>query len=150
MVLHDINLNHIDGPESFATQLLLDTVVADKYYQEDASREYGRPNIGAFEINYDSAKYIADVFRGLNITWNYLPEKTVYEKYLNLYAKNYGPELVKQAEITYELQSGTLLNRQNVVAVPEKWRLSSSYKIGRMITFLPRKIKSLLVKSSVY
>lgn len=146
VVLHDINLNHIDGHESYATQLLMDTVVADKYLQKDASREYGFPNIGAFEINENSMKYISDVFHALNITWNYLPEKPVYELYLQLYAQNYNPEFVRYAEVAYELQSHTLLNKHNANAMPETWRLSSSYKIGRMITYLPRKIKSLLVR----
>lgn len=62
VVLHDILLNHIEHPSQIATRLLLDTVVADKFLPEDSGREYGSPNIGAFVINSDTAKYIVDVF----------------------------------------------------------------------------------------
>lgn len=151
VVLHDIALNHYDiHPESFATQVLLDIVAADKCLIKDKSRECGYPNIGAFTINEDTAKYIADVFHALIITWNYMPERSAFDLYLESYEKNYAPELIELANVTYELQKSTLLREQirerKERVAQEAWRHSNSYKIGRMITFLPRWIMSVFEK----
>lgn len=144
VVLHDIVLQHYEHPQAFATQLLLDTVVADKCLVKDTDRKQEYPNIGAFEINEDTAKYLADIFHALTITWNYIPERSVFDLYLNSFQKNYPLEFVKLAESAYELQCETHLN--NPPRNPDEWRSSKSYRIGRMMTFLPRTIKGLLKK----
>jgi predicted O-methyltransferase YrrM len=151
VVLHDIALNHYDiHPESFATQVLLDSVVADKCLVKDSCREYGYPNIGGFFINEDTGKYLANVFHALIITWNYVPERSAFDLYLESYEKNYAPELIELANVAYELQKGTLLREQirerKERVAQEAWRHSNSYKIGRMITFLPRWIMSVFEK----
>lgn len=141
VVLHDIVLQHDEHPQTFATQLLLDTVVADKCLVKDTDRKQEYPNIGAFDINDDTAKYISDVFNALTITWDYLPKKCMYELYLRFFEKHYPMDLVRLAGIAYELQSCTYRNKRS-----NDWRLSKSYRIGRMITFLPRKLKGMLSK----
>ena len=144
VVLHDISLNHIELPEQYATQLLLDVVVAEKHLMADSKREFGYPNIGAFEIIDDTSKYISDVFHALMITWNYLPDRSTIDLYLQSYEKNYSSDLVKLAGVVYELQCRTYRNKQQVK--PESWKQSKSYKIGRMVTYLPRKIRGIFVK----
>lgn len=143
VVLHDIHLNHIEHPSQFATRLLLDTVVADKFFPEDTSREYGSPNIGAFVINDDTAKYIVDVFDVLSVTWNYIPDGSMYDLYLSWFERYYPLDLAARARIAYEWQSRTLCRQQQAL---DSVRPSASYRIGRMITFLPRRIKRLFVK----
>ena len=142
VVLHDIALHHYELPYQIATQLLMDTVVADKCLVKDVGRNQEYPNIGAFEINDDTSKYMADVFHALTITWNYIPERRVFDLYLQSYEKNYPLELVKVAESAYELQCVT--HRNNRSRNLEEWQSSKSYRIGRMITFIPRKIKRLI------
>lgn len=143
VVVHDICLNHIEIPTQIATQLLMDTVVGDKYLVQDSDREFGYPNIGAFDINNDTAKYIADVFNALIVTWDYLPEKSMYELYLQFFEKHYASDLMKLAGTAYELQSRTVSDKRPPM---DDWRLSKSYRIGRMITFLPRKLKGVLAR----
>jgi predicted O-methyltransferase YrrM len=143
VVLHDIALNHYDiHPESFATQVLLDTVVADKCIVKDSYRLYGYPNIGAFITNEDTAKYMANVFHAIIITWNYMPEKSTFDLYLKSYEGCYTLELIELLEMIYELQKSTLLRKE--ISEREKesaWRRSVSYKIGRAITLIPRTIR---------
>ena len=143
VVVHDIILNHIENPSEIATQLLMDTVVGDKCLIEDEDRENGYPNIGSFDINDDTAKYIADVFHALTISWSYLPDGGMYELYLRFFEKYYSSDLHKIAETAYELQNRTYRSMQQAA---DSWKSSTSYKIGRAITFMPRKIKGLLTK----
>ena len=93
VVVHDICLNHIEDPAQIATQLLMDTVVGDKCLIQDADREFGYPIIGAFYVNDDTAKYVADVFNALIVTWDYFPEKCMYELYLKFFEKHYPLDL---------------------------------------------------------
>lgn len=146
VVLHDIALNHYDiYSESFATQLLMDVVVADRIIGEDKNREFGYPNIGAFIVNGDTGRYISNAFNALLITWNNLPKREEFDLYLRLFEESYSTELVKTAKIAYELQLSTKKREwKDEKTKQESWRLSNSYKIGRMITFLPRKIRGLL------
>lgn len=143
VVLHDIILNHIENPVAIATQLLFDVVVADKCLTEDASREHGCSNIGAFVINDDSAKYIANVFHALSVSWYYLPDRNIYEQYLKLFEKYYSPDLLRYARTIYELQFNTCEKFRHELY---GWKSSKSYKIGKMVTRFPRWIKDLFVK----
>lgn len=149
VVLHDIALNHYDiHPESFATQVLLDSVMADKFIVKDPSREFGYPNIGAFIVNEDTAKYIANVFHALIITWNYVPERDKFDLYLKSYEKSYSVELIDLSIVAYELQKGTQVREQirerKDREAEEAWRHSYTFRIGHAITFLPRMIRGLV------
>ena len=71
VILHDV-VDHLywkynEGFE-YATQLLLDTVVAEKFLNEDDKRPEKYPNIAAFRLNHDTPKYIDDVFNAINMT----------------------------------------------------------------------------------
>lgn len=62
VVLHDIISYHNGVSTAFATQLLLDTVKADKLVGVDQDYMFTYPNIGAFTITKDTVKHIEDVF----------------------------------------------------------------------------------------
>ena len=88
VVLHDINLHYLLVDNGFATQLLMDTVTADKIIYSIKEDEIGYPNIGAFRINEYTKKNIIDVFSALLIPWDYIPNKdylnscrTIFEEY---------------------------------------------------------------------
>ena len=89
MVLHDITLNHLSkSTTSYATQVLLDCVVAEKLTPIVVGQAY--PGIGAFKLNSDTTKYIDDVFNALMITWKYLPSECELEMYRAFYSKYYN------------------------------------------------------------
>lgn len=146
VVLHDIILNHIENPAAIATQLLFDVVVAEKYLMKDVSREDGSPNIGAFVINDDTYKYIADMFRALNVTWHYLPDERVYEQHIKCFEDSYPADLVKLAKDAYKIQTHTYWSYKQTL---DSITSSASYRIGRAITFLPRQFKKLFVKKQL-
>lgn len=83
VVLHDVAIHHFAYSDmySWATQILLDAVVADKLPVFGADNEFGYPNIGAFRINGDTMKYIYDVFSTLILTWQYIPREGELQKY---------------------------------------------------------------------
>lgn len=89
VILHDIILNHLsDCSEGYATQVLMDCVVANKLTPIMIGNEY--PGIGAFQINEDTYQYIDNVFNALMITWNYLPPDNEIKQYRNFYKKYYS------------------------------------------------------------
>lgn len=89
VILHDITLNHLsNNKDGFATQVLLDCVVADKLTPISLEKDY--PGIGAFRVNTDTEKYIDDVFHAMMITWKYLPDTRQLELYRNHYEKYYN------------------------------------------------------------
>lgn len=148
VVLHDIANNHYGRyAEAFATQLLMDSVVAEKIVQTDSTRAHGYPNIGAFVINKDTPKYLEDVFRSLMVTWNYIPSRQEFESYLSSVLMHYDSQFYNLLNKIYLLQTET--NKKHVGqeigqdTIPE-WRKSTSYMIGRTITYIPRKIKQML------
>jgi len=81
VVLHDVNLFNDPDPgnlNSYATKLLMDSVVADKIIPNDFKDGYLYPNIAAFQINKDTCKYISDVVRSLFFPWGIqVSEKTL-------------------------------------------------------------------------
>lgn len=90
VVLHDIAASHLWGDsQTFATQLLLNTVTAEKIIIKDSDREYEYPNIGAFLINPDTKKYVQDCFHALSLTWSYIPEDDHLLKYRACYEQHY-------------------------------------------------------------
>lgn len=94
IALHDIAANHYgSNVNSFATKLLFDTVVAEKYIEIRNNDVF--PDIGAFMINDDTDKYIDTVFSALTITWSYIPQEQELYLYKNFYEKYYTHESVK-------------------------------------------------------
>jgi hypothetical protein len=101
VVLHDLTLNHRSHTHknSFATRILLSSVVGDKAV---------RDNIGAILITEDTVKNIENVFSSLMITWNYLPQAEHIEIYRNWYSKYYKKELVDEFETAVRMNAATL------------------------------------------
>ncbi len=93
VVMHDIAMHFETNRDAYATQLLLDTVVAEKIVGHDVyDNKHGYPNIGAFQITADTSKYIENVFSALNITWQYVPDEL--EKYREWYSRYYSKEMI--------------------------------------------------------
>ncbi len=107
VVLHDVSLN-INGKDrnAYATKLLFDTVVADKYLMEAPDKFYNFPNIAAFQITEDTYKYIENVFSALTITWAYMPEKKHLDLYREILNKKYeNKELIYLFDKAVDLQT---------------------------------------------
>lgn len=106
VVLHDVR-RHFYVSKSYATNILFNTVTADKYI--DNSQSY--PNIAAFKINEDTPKYILDVFAGLMMPWYYLPSDEMMAAYESVLCKNYPESFMKLYEQAKD-ESKRLLERQ--------------------------------------
>lgn len=108
VVLHDIALHHLSDKNCIATNVLFQTVVAEKYLNNN---EYF-PNIAAFRINEDTKKYIFDVFCCLTLPWDYIPDEEQIETYSKMYSEHYGSDallLWKQARSVAK----KCINREN-------------------------------------
>lgn len=151
IVLHDIANNHYGNYKSaFATQVLLDTVVADKTIISDNSRENGYPNIASFSLNELTKKYISDCFNALIITWQYIPDSKQLTLYKQLFDEKYSKDLVDLFSSICEMQIHTQ-QKQIIIESALKddfLKHNISYKIGRVITWIPREIKHIVIKYS--
>lgn len=104
VVLHDISMNVMITEYSYATKVLFDTVVADKYLMPAQDRPCAYPNIGAFKITGDTYKYINDCFSALTITWHYMPQAAELKIYHDFYSAEYETELVELYDKSVLLQ----------------------------------------------
>lgn len=96
VVLHDIAASHLWGDSStYATQLLLDVVTAEKILMMDQDRAYHYPNIGAFIINEDTRRYVKDCFHALTLPWSYLPTDEQILKYRKCFGAHYDSEALQ-------------------------------------------------------
>lgn len=151
IVLHDIANNHYGSHMSaYCTQLLLDSVVADRIIVEDESRSYKYPNVGAFIINEDTDKYIENIFHSLMLTWGIIPDESEFKKYISFFEQHYESNYIELLNRIYYLQIETFEKHSHEQEKPlpqQDWRQSKSYKIGRIITYIPRHIKRLLLST---
>lgn len=87
VILHDVVAYHFAASDAYywATQILLDTVTADKMPVFNVDNSIGYPNIAAFKINGDTKRYIYDVFSALTLTWQY----SISDKEIALYRNKY-------------------------------------------------------------
>lgn len=108
VVIHDLADHHLwkdnDGLE-YATQLLFDCVVADKYLIEDLGRIEKYPNIGAFVVNSDTRKYVGNCFAAMCMSWLYMPDQDQWETYMNCIRENYSEQHVKLLEAAYHMNA---------------------------------------------
>lgn len=148
IVLHDIANNHYGNYLSaYCTQLLLDSVVAERIIIYDDSRPYKYPNIGAFIINEDTKKYIRNIFHSLMLTWDYIPNEIVLKEYCLSWEQHYNSQHIELFHLICQMQINTQekhSHEQKQVSPQQDWRHSNSYKIGRIITYIPRHIKQLI------
>lgn len=103
VVLHDILENFLLYQHEYATRVLFSSVVADKYTVNDSSHEYGMPNIGAFQINEDTFRYIENCFSSLFVSWNYMPPEREIKLYRQCFEKHYDSELLNLYDAAVEL-----------------------------------------------
>ena len=110
VVLHDIALNHsfANGNE-YATKVLFDTVVADKFLCLDE----GYPNIGAFQITEDTQKYIMDCFSSLTISWCYDPTDQYLGEYRKKICEHYSEEYIEIFDIAVDLNKKSMEHYMN-------------------------------------
>lgn len=95
VVLHDISINVMIDKKAYATKLLFDTVVGDKYIMLTNDRPALFPNIAAFKITDDTYKYIRNCFSALTISWNYIPEGKELKLYHDFLLTEYSSELIE-------------------------------------------------------
>lgn len=71
--MHDIRQQYRGAKysTSFATTLLMSSVVADKLISTDDKRSHGYPNIGAFRVTEQTREHVANVAQALTVPWNY-------------------------------------------------------------------------------
>lgn len=93
VVLHDVR-RHFYVSQSYATNVLFNTVTADKYIDNTD----GYPNIAAFKINEDTSKYILNVFAGLMMPWYYIPSNDMLEAYERVMKTNYPESFIQLYE----------------------------------------------------
>ena len=99
VVLHDIsyNLKERQSMQSFSNAALWSSVVADKYINwitDENGKNQGYPNIGAFQINQETQKYIDNLFYLFMLTWAYIPSTEELSLYCDLYSEKYDEEFV--------------------------------------------------------
>lgn len=95
VILHDISLNASVADAAYATKLVIDTVVAQKYFMPAKDRPGGFPNIAAFKITDDTYKYISSSFSALTISWNYMPNDRELKIYHDFLEAEYDKNLVE-------------------------------------------------------
>ena len=92
---HDIKQNHKTHPDpsQIATNCLFNSVVAEKYLNNDIARSPDfYPNIGAIKINNDTLKYINNVIGILTQNWTYMLDDNTLNLYRQIIEKYYPEE----------------------------------------------------------
>ena len=163
VVLHDIAYHHIWKKDGISNQVLLDAITGEKIVPMDLDKAQttAMPNIGAVRINDDTKKYIDAVFYSLTLPWHYIPRDTQLNIYRDFYVRYYDENIIKLFDTAVQLnkvllsktkkESDTLrheLEKQKKRADTLQYALdcvhnSVSFRIGRSITCLPRKLRDL-------
>ncbi|MDR1741281.1 MAG: class I SAM-dependent methyltransferase [Synergistaceae bacterium] len=125
VVLHDVNLFFSNPPNSgydaYATKLLFDIVTADKFTPSEFGNGYIHPNIAAFQVNGDTRKYIADVFRSHFFPWGYDVPERVLSGTKHIIREQYG-ERERERERERELSLSLRERRSPEHGVLGAWR----------------------------
>ena len=135
VVLHDIVLNHLDGNfEAYATKIVYDVVAADKYFMlnthTQGGQKAGMENIAAFQINFDTGKYISNCF---SATWDYFPQEQELDIYRKLVEREYEKKQLELWDCAVKMQRLTrsvkYIKRdiggwQEFIELKRKWRLA--------------------------
>ena len=132
VVLHDIAGNHYcNSVQEFATKLLFDTVVAEKYISIQEDDIF--PNIGAFKINDDTDKYIDNIFSALTITWNYMPREQELYLYKSFYERYYTFDDLKLFDISVRLNRETLIKNEQTKKEISKEIFKEAFEWGKSL-----------------
>lgn len=108
VVLHDVTSNMFRGENAYATKIVLDAAVGDKYF------DYHNKilNIGAIRISEETRKNIANVFSAFSITWAYMPQRAELLTYRKLYKEKYDAECLELFDIFVEAQAKRIKNKE--------------------------------------
>ena len=144
VVLHDTAL-HFLSPEfslCYATQVLMSVVVADKIYPCDIQNIENIANIGAFKVNSNTYKYIENVFGGLRMPWNYIPDDISLVNFDKFFAKHYNNSLcnifrqatninaeLKNNKFKFDLNANDYIKTINKTNYPQKVKKYTTKKI---------------------
>ncbi|OIO01981.1 MAG: hypothetical protein AUJ49_06890 [Desulfovibrionaceae bacterium CG1_02_65_16] len=132
VVLHDINLFNGTLAADFATKVLFDSVVAEKFWcPENANGEYWLPNIGAFKITPDTRKYIDNCFSALSFPWEYVPEPQHIDWYRTALSKHYSEEFLRIFDMAYEQNRKT--HRRRLRAAETTWQRLMRHLTGKKL-----------------
>lgn len=146
IVLHDIANNHYGRhSNAFATQILLNSVIAERYVMKDQSRLYKYPNIGAFVLTDNTEMSIPSIFGNLLVSWSYKLPDDMYQVYYNHFTRLYGEEYAEFFRMTYCLQEEMVvkLKKERQVII-DRVKKSKTYRIGEILLWVPRKMKQVL------
>lgn len=144
VVLHDIFLNHYNNNiNSYATRILLSSVVGEKLTGRGNDNEYNYIELGAFRVTEDTKKYIQNVFSALLITWQYLPNCSQMTLYKQAMGKYYDSQLMELFDMAAKLNKKTLSQKR----VMDKITLSS---IQELLEKLRNKKKIFIYGCGVY
>lgn len=100
VVLHDVTLNMFRGRDAYATKIVLDAAVGDKYFNFHDKIL----NIGALQISEETKKNIANVFSAFSITWAYMPQRAELLTYRKIYKEKYDAECLELFDLFVEAQ----------------------------------------------
>lgn len=115
VVLHDIFLNqHVKKDNSFATRVLLSTVVGEKIVGRGSDNSYNFIELGAFKVTRDTLKYIENIFSSLMITWNYMPDDEMLIMYRKQLSKFYTKELMEEWDMAVGMNKSAMIEKQEV------------------------------------
>ncbi|MDR1378908.1 MAG: class I SAM-dependent methyltransferase [Synergistaceae bacterium] len=125
VVLHDVNLFSVqEYSTSYATKLLLDSVVADKITLNDFGEGYLHPNIAAFQINADTRQYINDVVRSLFFPWGMEEPERILRATEDIFRDKYPGELhelyLKSVKQNQNLYSRSVALNQPIVTFGQR------------------------------
>lgn len=144
VVLHDIFLNHYNNNiNSYATRILLSSVVGEKIIGRGSDNEYNYIELGVFRVTQDTKKYIQNVFSALLVTWQYLPDCSQMTLYRQVMEKYYDNQLMELFDMAAKLNKRTLSQKSAM----DKITLSS---IQELLENLRNKKKIFIYGCGVY
>lgn len=128
VVLHDLILNQIgQNKYAYATKLLYDVVKADKILAKGVDPDMICPGIGGFSINEMTHQSLLDVASSLTISWEYMPEDDMLQKYMEVIKKKYDTSIYDMC------MKAVLLNRQRMDRMLSKNRKHTLIHFHQML-----------------
>ena len=109
IVVHDINIQLNIKTQSTAPKLLINTVIADKFYPQITDYSHGFPNIGAFKLTDETENSIDNLFNILLINWVTIIKQEKLLIIRKILKKNYNNELVNYFDIAVKNNYNNLL-----------------------------------------
>ena len=133
--LHDIRQNQKNPPDQkrIGTNALFNCIAADKYVDSDAERTPDYPNIGAFQVNADTKKYITNVFGALTMNWQYSLSEKEYSDYSGIIRRHYPEEarwLFDHAVIMNRLSLSHSLKKKTIPV----WAARQKERVKKLLT----------------